>query len=187
MNRRTLYGILTAGAGLGLVASFLEMVEYIAIIKRPSASLVCDLNGVFSCSNVLTKWQSSVFGFPNPMMCMVFFTLMLGFGLVGLYGGTIPRGLRIAAQGISLFFLGFGLWFLEQSTFSIRSLCILCIFCFAGLMAINASWLRLNSGDLPLGRRIRDLLQRIIARGTDIFGWLLLAIVIAFVMFLKFR
>ena len=187
MNRRSLYAVLAGGAGIGLAASFLEIVEYIAILKRPSAVLVCDLNGIFSCSNVLTKWQSSVFGFPNPLLCIVFFTFTLTLGLAGLTGSKFSRGLQFSAQGVSLFFLCFGFWFLQQSTYAIHYLCVLCIFCFAGVMAINASWLRLNVAGLPEGLPIRSSLQRSINRGADIFVWLFLGISIAFAMLLKFR
>jgi uncharacterized membrane protein len=177
MKQRWLAGILTAGAGIGFVASFLEILEYISLIKHPHAALACDLNSVFSCSNVLTKWQSSVFGFPNPVMCLIFFTFMLTLGLTVLAGTQLPRILRLSAHGISLFFLVFGLWYLEQNTFSIGALCILCLFCYGGLIAINASLLRMEEG-APLKQLTR--------RGADIFGWLLFAALITFVMAIKF-
>jgi uncharacterized membrane protein len=175
------------GAAVGLIASFLETVEYQILLKNSHAVLTCNLNSVFSCTNVLNAWQSKVFGFPNSMMCMVFFTLMLGLGLVGWTGGSLSRGLRLTAQGIALFFLGFGLWFLEQSTFSVRALCILCVFCFAGLLTVNGSFLRLNVADLPIGQARREWLRRRMTNGSDIFGWIVFGLLITFVIVLKFR
>ena len=183
---RTIWSVLSAGAAIGLAASFLETVEYQILLKNSHAILTCNLNSVFSCTNVLNAWQSKVFGFPNSMMCMVFFTLMLGLGLVGATGGSITRGLRLAGHGIALFFLGFGLWFLEQSTFSVRALCILCVFCFAGLLTVNASFLRLNVADLPISRSLRDHLQASMVKGADIFGWIVFGLLITFVIALKF-
>lgn len=176
--------MITAGAAVGLTASFIEILEYISLIKHPHTALACDLNGVFSCTNVLTKWQSSVFGFPNPIMCLIFFTFLLTLGLVGLAGTPLPRGLRLTAHGISLFFLGFGLWYLTENTFVIRALCILCLFCYSGLLAINASLLRLHAADNSAfgSRRLQQLTQH----GADIFGWLVYAALIAFVMIVRF-
>jgi len=177
---------MTAGGVVGLTASFLETIEYQEILKNAHAQLVCNLNSVFSCGNVLNAWQSKIFGFPNSMLCMVFFTLMFTSGLVGLTGGSLSPKLRLWLHGIATFFLGFALWFMWESTFKIRALCILCLFCFAGLLTLNWGWLRTNVDILPLSTRQRARLKVFINRGADTFVWLLLAIILMFTMLLKF-
>ncbi len=183
---KKLHAILVGGASLGLLASFLQMLEKLELVKNAQAVLPCNINAVFSCTNVLNSWQSSFFGFPNALLCIVFFALVLGVGLAGLSGGAMARSLRLTMQGISLFFLGFGLWFLEQSTFRIGALCIFCILCFVALLAINAAWMRLNSQELPIGRGGRDRLRRAIAGGYDIVVWIFIALVVAAAMILRF-
>jgi uncharacterized membrane protein len=170
---RTIYAIMTVGSAVGLVASFLQTLEKLQLLKHTNGALVCDLNSVFSCTNVLNAWQSSVFGFPNSLMCIVFFTMVMATGLVGLSGGTLPRRLRLGVHFLAVFFLGFGLWFLWQSAFS-------------GLLMVNWSWLRLNAGDLPLSKAARTKLKAGITKGADTFGWLILALLIAFLIALKF-
>lgn len=187
MNKRTLYAVMAGGAGMGLVASFLQMLEKLTLLGNSHAVLACNINSVFSCSNVLNAWQSSVFGFPNALLSIVFFAVVLGVGLVGLSGGTVTRPLRLTMQGLSLFFLIFGLWFLQQSTFRVGSLCIFCSFNFAGLVVVNFAWLRLNAPDLPIPQRCYKRLQRGIASGADIFGWILLVLIVAFTMALHLR
>jgi uncharacterized membrane protein len=174
------------GGILGMVAAFLQTTEKIALLKNKEAVLTCDLNSVFSCSNVLNAWQSSVFGFPNSLMCVALFTIFASIGLVGLSGGQLPRKLRLGIQALSVFTLGFAIWFLTQSIYVINALCILCIFCFAGLLLINWGWLRINAPDLPIGVRGRAALARGIKKGADIFAWLLLAALLAFAMVLHF-
>ena len=186
IKQRTIYGLISAGGLLGLVASFLETIEYQEILKNAHAQLVCDLNSVFSCGNVLNSWQSKLFGFPNSMLCMVFFTLMFSAGLVGLAGGMLTAKLRLWLHGIALFFVGFAMWCMWESTFRVRALCILCLFCLTGLLTVNWGWLRTNAAQLPIGDRGRARLAKIIEQGGDTFAWIVLAIVIAFVMFLKF-
>jgi len=177
---------MTAGGVVGLTASFLETIEYQEILKNAHAQLVCNLNGVFSCGNVLNSWQSKIFGFPNSLLCMVFFTLMFSSGLIGLTGGMLAPKFRLWLHGIATFFLGFALWFMWESTFRVHALCILCLFCLAGLLTLNWGWLRTNAEILPISERHRAQLHKAIRQGADTFVWLILAILIAFVMFLKF-
>lgn len=186
IKQRTMYSLMTAGGIIGIVASFLETIEYQAILKNAHSQLVCDLNSVFSCSSVLNSWQSKIFGFPNSMLCMLFFMLMFSSGLVAMTGGTIVPRLRLWLHGIAAFFLCFALWFMWESTFRVRALCVLCLFCMVGLLLVNWAWLRLNVDILPISSNSRKKLRGLIAQGADIFVWLLLAIVIGFVMFLKF-
>lgn len=186
MKQRNIYSIMTFGGVIGMVAAFLQTTEKIALLKNKDAVLTCDLNSVFSCTNVLNAWQSSVFGFPNSLMCMALFTIFASIALVGLSGGKLPRRLRLGIQTLSLFTLGFALWFLAESIYVISSLCILCIFCFSGLLLVNWGWLRLNAADLPVGARGRKWLTNLIATGGDIFIWFLLAAVVAFAMIFRF-
>ena len=174
---RKVYATLTAGGAIGLIASFLQSVEKINLLKHRGNPLACDLNSVFSCSNVLNAKQSSVFGFPNSFLCMVLFTIFMITGLVLLTGGQISRKLLLWIQGFSLFMLGFGLWFLWQSTYRIGSLCVFCVFCFAGLLMINWSFVRINQ---------KDSLAKYIISGADTFGWILLGLIVAALMVLRF-
>lgn len=186
MKLSKIYGVMFAGGVIGMAAAFLQTTEKITLLKNEDAILACDLSSVFSCTSVLNAWQSAVFGFPNSLMCMALFTIFATVALVGLSGGNLPRKLRLGIQALSLFTLGFALWFLAQSIYVIGSLCILCIFCFAGLLLVNWGWLRINADDLPIGRRGRAALKSAITNGADIFGWFLLAAVVAFAMLLRF-
>lgn len=177
---------MAAGGVIGLVASLLQTMEKLTLLKNPGEALVCDLSSVFSCTNVLNAWQSSVFGFPNSLMCMVLFTIFGVAGVASLAGSKLSRGFRLGVQGLALFTLLFGMWFLGQSTFVIGSLCIYCLFCFGGLLLLNWGLMRANAADLPLKPSARERLQRAIAAGADTFVWLVLALTIAFIMVMKF-
>lgn len=177
---------MTAGGAIGTIAAFLQTTEKISLLSNEGEALACDLSSVFSCTNVLNAWQSSVFGFSNSLMCMALFTIFATVGLVGLSGGSLPRRLRLSIQTLSLATLGFALWFLQQSIYDIGSLCILCIFCFIGLIFVNWSWLRTNADDLPLSARRRAWLKRFIAADGDSIAWSILAAVVALAMLLRF-
>jgi uncharacterized membrane protein len=186
MKQRAIYAAMAAGGAIGLAASFLQTLEKLTLLKNADAALACNLNSVFSCTNVLNSWQGSLFGFPNSLLCMVLFTIFGSIGLAGVLGGRLPKSLRLGVHGLSLFTLLFGLWFLSQSTYVIGSLCLYCLICFSGLLVINWGWVRINAEDLPIGDRGRTVLQRAIAAGADTFAWILLALLIAFAMIIKF-
>jgi uncharacterized membrane protein len=183
MKQRYLYALMTLGGGVGVVAAFLLTLEKLTLLQNKDAVLTCNINSVFSCTNVLNSWQASVFGFPNSIMCLVLFVIFAVAGAAGLAGGTLTRGFRLGIQGLSLFTLGFALWYLGESVYVIGNLCIYCIVCFAGLLAVNGSWLRINAGDLPFGKKT---VQRAIRSGADIFGWLLLVAAMAIAIALRF-
>lgn len=174
------------GSGMGMAAAFMQVIEKITLLKNKDAILTCDLNSIFSCSTVLNAWQSSVFGFPNSIMCLTLFTIFGAISLVGVSKGMLTRRLRVAIQILSLATLGFGLWFIEQSIYNIGSLCILCIFCLAGLLVLNWGWLRLNVADLPINKKTKTVLARAIAKDYDTFAWIMIAIIIASAMIVRF-
>jgi uncharacterized membrane protein len=182
-----LYGAVAIGGAIGLVASFLETIEYQTLLKNEHAALACNLNGVLSCSRVLEAWQSKVFGFPNSMLCIMMFSAMFSVALASLSGGSVTAKLRLWLQGISLFFLAFGTWFMWESTFKIRALCILCMFCLGGLLLLNWAWLRLNAQALPISQSLRTRLEHAIEHGADTFAWTIYAILMGAMMFIHFH
>jgi uncharacterized membrane protein len=185
-KQKMLYGIMAIGAAIGFIASFLQMLEKIALLKSAHSVLTCNLNSVFNCSNILNAHQSSVFGFPNSLLCISFFALMLSAGLIGWTGGSIDSKLRFVYQAMTLFFVGFGFWYFWQSIFNVGSLCIYCVFCYGGVLAINGAWFRLNYRELPFSKSTRRLLDRAVANGADIFIWCLIALGITLEALIKF-
>lgn len=185
-KQKSLYAIVTIGAGVGFIASFLQMLEKITLLKDAHAVLSCNLSSVFNCSNILNAHQSSVFGFPNSLLCITFFAILLTLGLAGWTGGVVGTKLRITYQAMSVFFAGFGFWYLWQSIFNVGSLCIYCAFCYGGVLLINVALFRLNYKDYPLSKRYRKLADRIVAAGADIFFWCLIGLVIILEAIIKF-
>lgn len=170
---------------MGALASFMQLIEKLHLLKNPGVDLICNVNSVLNCTNVLNAPQSSVFGFPNAMMSLVLFVLFLSVGLIGLTGGTVSRGMRLAIQFLSLFTLVFGIWFLWQSTFNIGAICLYCIFNFAGLILINIGWLRINYRDAFKSKRITQKLEYGVSNNFDLVGWGLLTLITLVTIYLK--
>jgi uncharacterized membrane protein len=185
MKTRPYYVAMVIGGLVGMVAAFLQTLEKLVLLQNSQAVLPCNFNSVFNCSAVLQAWQSSLFGFPNSIMCLVLFTIFTVAGVAGL-SSTLGKPFRLGVQALTLFTLGFALWFLWQSTYVIGALCIFCLFCFAGLLLVNWAWLRLNVDDLPIGSRMRTAIKRLIQADVDIALWLALGVVVGLLMFVRF-
>lgn len=168
---RSLYGLIVGASAVGLVSSFLQLLDKLIHLKNPTANLACNISSVFNCSNVLDAWQSSFFGFPNSMMCMIFFSVMLGVALVGATGSSLNKVLRLVMHFFSVFFLFFGAWYLWQSIYVLGAVCIYCMFCYAAVIAINFAWVRTNVLDLPYSK----VKQKLIRSNWDIVFWMVWA------------
>ncbi|MEX0881576.1 MAG: vitamin K epoxide reductase family protein [Candidatus Saccharimonadales bacterium] len=185
-SAKKLYAIMSFGAAMGFIASFWQTLEKLTLLKNSDAILSCNLSSVLNCSNVLNAPQSSVFGFPNSLAAVIFFAFILSVGLLGLTGSVLNSRLRLTYQALSLFFVGFSLWYFWQSIFNIGVVCIFCIFNFSGLLLINGAWLRLNYKDYGLNKKTVAAVERWVNKGTDIFFWSLIALLITLWAIIKF-
>lgn len=110
----------------GLLASSAISIEKVSLLKDPTAELVCNINPIYSCGNVINSKQSSVFGFSNELMGIAMFSAIITVGVVVLSGSQLKPWIW------KLFMLGmvgsmaFVLWFFYQSVYVIGSLCIFC-------------------------------------------------------------
>lgn len=187
MEKQQKYWWVIAGASaVGLIASLMQTIERIDYALHPAQKLACDLNAVFSCSNVFDAWQSHVFGFSNSLICMMFFALTGGVALAGATGSSVQRWLRNVFHFFAVFFLGFGAWYLWQSTYRIHYICIYCLFCYAAVIAMNWAWFRLQYTALPSASAAKKRLQPWIKAGADVFVALLYAVCVAAMIAIHF-
>lgn len=191
MKTKKLYTVLVIGSVIGLVAVLLQLLEKISLLKYSPPVLTCSVPKVFSCHTVLSAWQSSAFGFPNSIIAIIFFSITLGIGLVGLAskreGNIVNKLLRLIMQAASLIFIGFYFWFLAQSYFSIKSFCVYDLISFAGLILVNDAWLREDISQLPINRHERKLARHYIVQGADILGMLLIVVAVIYIILLRNR
>jgi uncharacterized membrane protein len=164
--------ILLAGlAGLGFTGT--QIMEKLTILKDPAATLVCDVNGVLSCTDVLLSWQASVLGPPNALIGAVMFTILWGAAMGALLGSRIGRWHVVVLWGLAVFFLAFATWFMQQTAFSIVRLCLWCIGITTMVVVISACLTRIaaRGGVLGSGRAGR-MLDVAVRSGLDLIVWL---------------
>src|SRR5262249_23542295 len=81
--------VLIAGA-LGLTAAITLTIEKIEILINPNYVPSCSINPVLSCGSVMITPQASAFGFPNPLIGMVAFTVVVVTGVLAVFKVALP-------------------------------------------------------------------------------------------------
>lgn len=126
VRRSSAIGVLVAGV-LGLAAAATLTVEKIEILIDPSYIPSCSLNPVLSCGSVMTTPQASVFGFPNSLLGIIAFTVVLVTGVLTVARVTLPRWYWAALAVGTALGVVFVHWLIFQSLYRIGALCPYCM------------------------------------------------------------
>jgi uncharacterized membrane protein len=121
---------------IGLAASMTLTVEKIDILLDPSYAPSCNINPILSCGSVMITPQASLLGFPNPLLGLVAFTVVVVTGLLALTKVTLPQwywvGLMIGVVVGAVFVH----WLIFQSLYRINALCPYCMVVWAVTMSL---------------------------------------------------
>lgn len=118
--------LIIAGA-VGLTAAFALTLEKIHKLLHPEEAASCDFSVIVQCGKNLGSWQGSLLGFPNPLIGLMAWSVVITIG-VSLFAGAryanwFWRGLNIGAAGA----LAFVIWLFSQSVFVLGTLCPWCM------------------------------------------------------------
>jgi uncharacterized membrane protein len=126
VRRASAVWLLLAGV-VGLAAAFTLTVEKIELLINPDYVPSCSLNPVLSCGSVMITPQASVFGFPNPLIGIVAFTVVLVTGVLALAKVGLPRWYWVGLSVGTLLGAAFVHWLAFQSLYRIGALCPYCM------------------------------------------------------------
>jgi uncharacterized membrane protein len=119
--------VLIVCGSLGLIAAGIIMLEKIHLLQDPHFVPSCDLNPIVSCGSVMASNQSHVFGFPNPLLGLVGFPVLITTGVLLLAGGQLKRWYMRGLLAGTIFGVGFVQWLFFQSVYHINALCPYCM------------------------------------------------------------
>jgi uncharacterized membrane protein len=118
--------VLVAGV-IGLAASMALTVEKIELLLNPSYVPSCNINPIVSCGSVMVTPQASVLGFPNSLLGLVGFTVVIVTGVLAVAKVPLPQwywgGLTLGV----LLGSAFVHWLIFQSLYRIGALCPYCM------------------------------------------------------------
>jgi uncharacterized membrane protein len=137
MTREVPFGwLLVVTGAIGWLASAVLVLEKLAVLQDPDHTTVCDVNPWISCGQVMQRWQSSLFGFPNMFIGIVAFAVIVTVGMAMLSGATFARWFWVGLQtGVTLGF-AFVVWLWSQALYDIHILCPFCMVVWAAMIPL---------------------------------------------------
>lgn len=127
LSDKWVFGTMLAFGIVGLIAAFTLTVEKFHLLENPDAQLSCSFNLVLNCTTVMQTWQSSVFGFPNMLIGLMGYAVVITVAVAGLSRVVFPKPFLIAAN--ICYGLGalFAYWLFFNSVYDIQVLCPWCL------------------------------------------------------------
>jgi uncharacterized membrane protein len=126
-DRPMIFGVFLIIAGIaGLTAAYNLSIDKVTAILSPATVLNCDRSLLVQCSENLKSWQGSLFGFPNPLIGLGGFAVVIVVGVAVIAGVRFARWWWVAFNvGVigALLLIGF---LISQSVFVIATLCLWC-------------------------------------------------------------
>ena len=185
---RVIFGIMLAAGILALTAAFTLTLNKFAVLENPNTELACSVNLILDCSKVMSTWQSEVFGFPNMVIGLMAFSVVITIAVLGLAGTKFPRWFLIA--GNVGFFLGtiFSYWLFFQSVYAIQILCPWCLLVTVATTLIFSTMTHYNLKQNTFGfaKKTNAKVQAFLAAGYHqmiVIGWLVLMVALVILKF----
>jgi uncharacterized membrane protein len=186
---RTAAWILVVGGILGLIAAFELTLEKVRVLADSAYVPACDLNPVLSCGSVIITPQAEVFGFPNPVMGLTGFTVVITLGVLMAGRVAMPRWVWLGLNVGALLGFGFVQWLVWQSLYSIGALCPWCMVVWTVTAPIFV-WVtsaNLLSGRLPTPASWGTAVSAIVGlRGLILAAWYVAVLGLIFVRWQDF-
>ena len=152
--------ILAVGGIIGIFASIELIIQKIAVLSDPDFVPNCDINPILSCGSVISTEQASLFGFPNPVLGVIGFTIVIMFGALLFTGVEMPRLMWLGLNFGALAGMVFVIWLVSQSLYVIGALCPWCMVVWAVTIPIfwQVTTDNLASIKLRLGKGLSEII-----------------------------
>ncbi|MFJ9040729.1 vitamin K epoxide reductase family protein [Streptomyces sp. NPDC102406] len=123
---RALALLLVITGAAGVLAAWVITLDKFKLLEDPGFTPGCSINPVISCGSIMKSDQASVFGFPNPMLGLVAYGIVVCVGMSLLARATFPRWYWLVFNAGCLFGVGFVTWLQFESLYRINALCLWC-------------------------------------------------------------
>lgn len=122
-----LAALLVVGGTFGLLAAMVLTIDRIRLLQDPNAVLACNISPFIACGPVMQSRAGELFGFPNPLLGIIGFSLVVTTGAALLARARLARWYWLGLQvGVALAAV-FITWLQTQSLYVIHALCLWCI------------------------------------------------------------
>lgn len=179
-------GFWLVGAGLiALISSAILVYERLQIYIDAGHSTVCDINALLSCGTVMRTPQAEAFGFPNPFIGLVGFSIVVTIGAAMMAGAQFKKWFWVCMNVGLAAATAFIMWLWYQTTFQINALCLFCMIVWVMTITlfVKTTVRNVSAGVIPAAQSMRES-----ARGWSWFAislWLILIFGIIVIRFFE--
>ncbi|MEY3317988.1 MAG: hypothetical protein RL540_360 [Actinomycetota bacterium] len=142
ISRKTSAWVMLVAGISGFLASFILTIDKFKILKDIGYTPSCNINATLNCKSVMLSKQAEVFGFPNSIIGIGTFAMMLVIAILLFFGVGLPKlFLQIATAGTLLAVI-FCHWLAYQTTFVIGALCPYCMVAWVATLLVFSVLIR---------------------------------------------
>ena len=128
--------LLVIASLIGLLASSTLVIERIRLAENPDYVPSCSLNPVLACGSVMETDQAMAFGFPNMLIGVASFSVLITVGMALLAGANFKKWFWDGLLTGAIFGASFITWLFYHSVYVIGALCLYCIVVWAVVIPI---------------------------------------------------
>ncbi|GAB3130544.1 vitamin K epoxide reductase family protein [Glaciibacter psychrotolerans] len=169
---------LVIGGAIAFAAAFALTLDKIHVLQNPDSQLSCNFSVLIGCSKNLASWQGALFGFPNPLIGLAAWSVVITIGMAILAGARFARWFWILFTAGVWAALAFVIWLIAQSIFVLDVLCPWCMVTWA--VTIPTFWAvtlySLKEGHIPASASVRR-------RAAAAYSWILVITVVCYLIF----
>ncbi|MDB5166180.1 MAG: Vitamin epoxide reductase [Candidatus Saccharibacteria bacterium] len=144
---------------IGLAMAAIITIDKINLLQHPETQFVCDLNPIISCGSVMQSAQSHVFGFPNPLIGLAAWPVVITTGVFLLQRGRLKRWYWLGLEAGTIFAVLFCHWLFFQTVYRIHAICLMCVATW--IVSIITFWYvtlyNIDKGHIQLPRQLIGL------------------------------
>ena len=133
--------LLFAGV-IGSFASFILTIDKFKVLKDSGFTPSCNINATINCKSVMLSDQAEVFGFPNSLIGIATFAMMVVISVALFLGVRFPKvfwQLLISGTVLAAIFCH---WLAFQTIFEIAALCPYCMVAWVATLLVLSVGLR---------------------------------------------
>ena len=142
---------------IGLAAAFTLTLDKLHLLADPNAQLSCSFSVLIGCATNLSSPQGNIFGFPNSLIGVMGWSVVITIGAAILAGARLARwfwiGLNVGMTGA----IALVIWLIAQSIFVLDILCPWCMVTWAVTIPafLAVTFYNLKTGNIPARESVR--------------------------------
>ncbi|QJW38373.1 vitamin K epoxide reductase family protein [Cellulosimicrobium protaetiae] len=152
--------LLVVLGAIGLFGSAALAIEKFLKLADPNHVPSCSINALLDCGDAMDSWQGSLLGFPNPLLGIAAFPVVITTGVVVLVGARLPRWYWLALLGGTTLGMGLVVFLVWTTMYAISAMCPYCMVVWFAMLPLF--WYQVvhavQEGYLPAGDGVRRTL-----------------------------